>query len=178
MPAVQRTVRMLWRAPRPLIAAYNGSATAGGLDFGLACDVRVASSTARFAESYVNLGMIPVAGGAFLLPLLIGLPAATRVMASGAFFDAERALQLGMVQEVTPPDEVVPRAHALAAELASGPVETFAQMKLVARRTTSEALDIALQDSLDANIALIARPQVRERILAVMQRYSLARTTS
>ena len=59
MPAVQRTVRQLWNAPVPVVAAYNGAATAGGLDFGLACDVRIAASTARFAESYVNLGHGP-----------------------------------------------------------------------------------------------------------------------
>ena len=69
MPAVQRTVRLLWSAPLPVVAAYNGSATAGGLDFGLACDTRLAASTATFAESYVNLGMVPVAGGAYLLPV-------------------------------------------------------------------------------------------------------------
>ena len=55
-------------APVPVVAAYNGAATAGGLDFGLACDMRVAAADARFAESYVNLGMVPVAGGAYLLP--------------------------------------------------------------------------------------------------------------
>ena len=88
MPAVQRTVRLLWSAPKPLIAAYNGAATAGGLDFGLSCDVRLSARSARFAESYVNLGMVPVAGGAYLLPLLVGLSAATRMIASGAFIDA------------------------------------------------------------------------------------------
>ena len=100
MPAVQRTVRLLWSAPLPVVAAYNGSATAGGLDFGLACDTRVAASTATFAESYVNLGMVPVAGGAYLLPSLIGLAPASRMIATGEFISADTALQLGMVAEV------------------------------------------------------------------------------
>ena len=90
MPAVQRTVRQLWNAPVPVVAAYNGAATAGGLDFGLACDVRIAASTARFAESYVNLGMVPVAGGAYLLPSAIGLTQASRLIATGAFLTAQR----------------------------------------------------------------------------------------
>ena len=54
--------------PGSVVAAYNGAATAGGLDFGLSCDVRLAASDRGFAESYVNLGMVPVAGGAYLLP--------------------------------------------------------------------------------------------------------------
>ena len=133
MPAVQRTVRLLWSAPKPLIAAYNGSATAGGLDFGLSCDVRLAARSARFAESYVNLGMVPVAGGAYLLPLLIGLPAATRMIASGAFIDADEALRLGMVAEVCDDDALVARAHEIALEMTHGPSATFARAKSVAR---------------------------------------------
>ncbi|MGY1495790.1 enoyl-CoA hydratase/isomerase family protein [Streptomyces sp. QTS52] len=172
MPAVQRTVRLIWGAPKPIVAAFNGAATAGGLDFGLACDVRVAASTARFAESYVNLGMVPVAGGAFLLPLVAGLSAATTLLASGAFVDADRALGLGMVNEVCQPDELGARARQLASDLAHGPAATFARVKDIARGTSTPAFETALRDSLKANIELIARPEVRERILSVMERFS------
>ena len=172
MPAVQRTVRLLWSAPRPLIAAYNGSATAGGLDFGLSCDVRLASEGARFAESYVNLGMVPVAGGAYLLPALIGLPAATTMMATGAFIDAARALELGMVAEVCGDDALLPRAREVAREMMHGPSATFASAKTVARAAATVELESALQASLAANIDLIARPEVRSRILDVMETYA------
>ena len=145
MPAVQRTVRLLWSAPKPLIAAYNGSATAGGLDFGLSCDVRLAARSARFAESYVNLGMVPVAGGAYLLPMLIGLPAATRMIASGAFIDAEEALRLGMVAEVCDDDALVARAHEVALEMTHGPSATFARAKNVARAAATVELEAALR---------------------------------
>ena len=122
MPAVQRTVRQLWNAPVPVVAAYNGAATAGGLDFGLACDVRIAASSARFAESYVNLGMVPVAGGAYLLPSLIGLEQALRLIATGAFLTAQEALSLGMVSEVCDDSRSSPRrSHELADEDDAGP---------------------------------------------------------
>jgi 2-(1,2-epoxy-1,2-dihydrophenyl)acetyl-CoA isomerase len=175
MPAVQRTVRLIWSASKPVVAAFNGAATAGGLDFGLACDVRVAASTARFAESYVNLGMVPVAGGAFLLPLVAGLPAATTLLASGALVDASRALDLGIVSEVCKPDELDARARQLASELVHGPAETFARVKRIARSASTPAFEAALQESLEANIALIARPDVRERIVSVMERFSISR---
>ena len=175
MPAVQRTVRLLWSAPKPLVAAYNGAATAGGLDFGLSCDVRLAARSARFAESYVNLGMVPVAGGAYLLPLLIGLSAATRLLASGAFFDADEALRLGMVAEVCDDESVLGRAHEVAREMTQGPSVTFTRAKGIARAAATAQLESALQKSLAANIDLIALPEVRARILEVMERYSLAR---
>ena len=175
MPAVQRTVRLLWSAPKPLIAAYNGAATAGGLDFGLSCDVRLSARSARFAESYVNLGMVPVAGGAYLLPLLVGLPAATRMIASGAFIDADEALRLGMVAEICEDDALLARAHEIAGEMMRGPSATFARAKSVARAARTVELEAALEESLAANIDLISLPEVRARILEVMEKYSLAK---
>ncbi|WP_406020571.1 enoyl-CoA hydratase/isomerase family protein [Nocardioides sp. NBC_00850] len=172
MPAVQVTVRQLWNAPLPVIAAYNGAATAGGLDFGLACDLRIAASTAKFAESYVNLGMVPVAGGAYLLPPLIGLAPASRMIASGAFITADEALELGMVSEVCSVDDLDRRAREVATEMMHGPVATYARAKRVARAAATVELEAALQESLAANIDLIARPEVRKGILAVMERYS------
>ncbi|MGU3438212.1 enoyl-CoA hydratase/isomerase family protein [Actinomycetes bacterium M1A6_2h] len=172
MPAVQRTVRLLWGAEVPVVAAYNGAATAGGLDFGLACDVRVASSKARFAESYVNLGMVPVAGGAYLLPSLIGSAAALRMLATGEFVDAERALALGMVSEVCEPEALSDRAVEVAREMTQGPSATYARVKQIARSRSTVELDAALIASLAANIELIARPDVRAGILAVMERFS------
>lgn len=178
MPSVQRTVRTLWSVRKPLVAAFNGAATAGGLDFGLSCDVRVAANTARFAESYVNLGMVPVAGGAFLLPVLIGLGPATELLATGRFIDAERAYALGMVNEVCEPEQVTERAHDLAAGLAGGSSETFAHTKQIARNAVAEQFDLALRESYQANIELMKRDEVRERIVAVMERYSLKHAKS
>jgi len=172
MPAVQRTVRLLWHAPVPVVAAYNGAATAGGLDFGLACDTRIASPAARFAESYVNLGMVPVAGGAYLLPSIIGLPAALRMLATGRFITASEAADLGMVDEIVESSALDARAHELAVEMMHGPAATFASVKKIARQSTSGELDAALDASLKANIELLARPEVRDRVLEVMERYT------
>ena len=172
MPAVQRTVRRLWSAPKPTVAAFNGAATAGGLDFGLTCDVRIAASTARFAESYVHLGMVPVAGGAYLLPRLVGPSTATRMLASGRLIGAEEAERIGLVERVCEPDELVAASTALAEELGQGADATFARTKQVVRLAATAELDAALDASLRANIDLIARGEVRDRMVAVMERYS------
>lgn len=174
MPAVQVTVRKIWHAPLPVVAAYNGSATAGGLDFGLSCDLRIAASTAKFAESYVNLGMVPVAGGAYLLPSLIGLAPASRMIATGTFISADEALALGMVSEVVDTADLMTRAQQVARDMTHGPVATYARAKKVARMAKSAELEAALVESLQANIDLIATPEVRGRILEVMEKYSVA----
>jgi 2-(1,2-epoxy-1,2-dihydrophenyl)acetyl-CoA isomerase len=174
-PAVQGAVRALWSVPKPLVAALNGAATAGGLDFALACDVRVAATTARFAESYVNLGMVPVAGGAFLLPLVVGLPAAIELLASGELIDAERALSLGLVNEVCSPELLDGRAAEMARRLAHGPAETFARIKQIARRAATDEFERVLRESYQANVDLTERDDVRSRIVAVMERYTRAR---
>ncbi|OZD11965.1 enoyl-CoA hydratase/isomerase family protein [Rhodococcus sp. 06-156-3C] len=174
MPSVQRTVRLLWNAPIPVIAAYNGHATAGGLDFGLSCDVRLTASKARFAESYVNLGMVPVAGGAYLLTKLIGLEKASRMIASGEFIDADQALALGMVSEVCAAEDLSGRAAEVARAMTHGPAVTYANAKRIARAASTIELEVALEESLAANIALIARPEVRSLVVDVMETYSVA----
>ena len=172
MPAVQRTVRLLWAAPIPLVAAFNGAATAGGLDFGLTCDVRVAATSARFAESYVNLGMVPVAGGMYLLPVADRAGAGLADDRHGEFISADTALQLGMVAEVCDASLLAQRATEIAREMTHGPAQTYARAKQVARARATEDLDTALQASLAANIELIALAEVRDRIVNVMERYS------
>jgi enoyl-CoA hydratase/carnithine racemase len=172
MPAVQHTVRRLWAASKPTVAAFNGAATAGGLDFGLTCDSRIATDQARFGESYVNLGMVPVAGGAYLLPSLVGQAKATTLLATGRLIDAEEGHRIGLVDQVCTSGELIDQACARAKELSHAPAETFARTKRVVRLAETPRLEAALDESLRANIDLIARGEVRDRIVAVMERFS------
>lgn len=170
-PSVQKMARTLWYAPKPVVAAINGAASGGGLDFSLACDLRIAASSARFAESYVKLGMVPVAGGAFLLPQLIGLSAATEMLASGELIDADRALALGLVNEVCATEELLDRAVKVAELLSSGPVETFTLTKEIVRQAATGDFEVALDASLRANTKLVQGEEVRSKILAMMEKY-------
>ena len=175
MPAVQRTVRALWNCPKPIVAAVNGAATAGGLDFALSCDLRVATTLARFAESYVNLGMVPVAGGAFLLPRAIGASAAFELLASGRIVDVSEAEKLRLVDRVCEPTDLEKTADQLAETLGHAPTATVTELKQVARGAATAELEAVLDASYRANVELVRRDDVRSRILAVMERFSAKR---
>jgi enoyl-CoA hydratase/carnithine racemase len=173
MPAVQQTVRKLWSCPKPIVAAINGAATAGGLDFALSCDMRVATTSARFAESYVNLGMVPVAGGVFLLPRAIGASAALDLLATGRIVDSAEAEKLRLVDRVCEPADLEKTADQLAEILSRPPAATVTEIKQVARAAATAELEMVLDASYRANVELMKRDDVRSRILAVMERFSI-----
>ena len=94
---IQRIPLKLEDIDKPVIAAINGAATGAGFDLALMCDLRYASDTARFAETYLNVGLVPGAGGAFFLPRVVGLAKALDLFLTGEFIDAEEALRIGVV---------------------------------------------------------------------------------
>src|SRR5688572_9135747 len=92
------------RLSKPVIAAINGFCLGGGMELALACDIRIASSTARFGQPEVNLGIIPGGGGTQRLPRIIGLGAASRMILTGDLIDAAEALRLRLVEEIVAPE--------------------------------------------------------------------------
>jgi enoyl-CoA hydratase len=106
-------------AGKPVIAAVNGVALGGGCELALACTLRIASDKARLGFPEVKLGLIPGYGGTQRLTRLIGRSAALRIMLSAQFVDATEALRLGLVDDLVPAAELLPRARALADTIAS-----------------------------------------------------------
>jgi enoyl-CoA hydratase/carnithine racemase len=116
-----RPTWVIQACPKPVVAAVDGPAVGMGAEFTTQCDVRVASTTARFAWNFVHRGLVPDTGAAsWLLPRQIGLTAALRLVLSGEFLSAEEALGLGYVIAVVEPTEVVSVACAEARRLSSG----------------------------------------------------------
>ncbi|ACL04386.1 Enoyl-CoA hydratase/isomerase [Desulfatibacillum aliphaticivorans] len=108
------------RIPQPLIAAVNGAAAGAGFSITLACDIRLASSQAKFSAAYINIGV----GGAdmgcsWLFPRAVGNGNASRYMMTGDLFDANEALRMGLVQQIVDPDKLMDEALALAGKMAS-----------------------------------------------------------
>jgi len=112
---------LIQQCPKPVVAAVDGPAVGMGAEFTTQCDVRIASTTARFAWNFVHRGLVPDTGaGSWLLPRQIGLTAALRLVLSGEFLSADEALALGYVSAVVEPAAVVDAACAEARRLSRG----------------------------------------------------------
>jgi enoyl-CoA hydratase/carnithine racemase len=106
---------------KPVIAAVNGSAVGWGMELALYADIRLASQNAKFAELFVKRGLVADVGGFYRLPALVGPSKAAELLLTGDQIDAQEALRIGLVSEVLPHGELMPRAHALAAKIAANP---------------------------------------------------------
>jgi enoyl-CoA hydratase len=138
------------RLSKPVIAAINGFCLGGGMELALACDIRIASTTARFGQPEVNLGIIPGGGGTQRLPRIVGLGAASRLILTGDLIDAAEALRLRLVEEVVAPDALLTRAIAIAETIAAkSPVAVSA-----AKEATRAALSLPLEEGLKLEMAL------------------------
>jgi len=135
---------LLQRFGKPIIASINGVTVAGGLDLACACDIRIASDRARFAMVYVRRGMVPVGGGTFLLPRLIGIDRACQLIWTGDMIDARAAESMGLVTTVVPHEELESVTRELAEKLAKG--APLAIQK--AKRAIYEGLEMDMESAL------------------------------
>jgi enoyl-CoA hydratase len=134
------------RFPRPTIAAINGYALGGGCELALACDIRIASDTAKFGQPELGLGIIPGAGGTQRLPRLIGMGRAKYLILTGEIVDAKQALEIGLVSAVTPPGQLQIRARELAKKiLRQGPL---------AARLAKVALNASARVDMDSGLLI------------------------
>jgi enoyl-CoA hydratase/carnithine racemase len=117
-PTTPEAVALLDMAT-PTIAAVNGPAMGSGMDFALWCDLRLAGEGARFAQSYVKMGLMCDVGGLWRLPQLVGLERATELLLTGRTVDAAEAERIGLVSRVLPTEELLPAAHELAGRIAA-----------------------------------------------------------
>jgi enoyl-CoA hydratase/carnithine racemase len=113
----------------PVIAAVNGAAIGAGLDLTCMCDLRIAAESARFAESFVKVGLISGDGGAWLLPRIVGFSKAAEMALTGDTIDAAEALACGLVSKVVPDAELMDAARALAARIAVNPTHVVRMTK-------------------------------------------------
>lgn len=142
---IQRIPLAMHKAEVPLIAAINGAAIGAGFDLACMCDIRVAADNAMMGETFVNLGIIPGDGGAWFLQRLIGYQRAAELTFSGRVFDAQEALEMGILLAVEAPEALLPKAQQLAETFAAKPPQALRYakrlMKLAQRQELPDFLD-------------------------------------
>ena len=121
--------RILHELPKPTIAMINGPAAGAGLAFALACDLRIASASARLVTAFVKVGFSGDFGGSFFLTRLVGTAKARELYFTGRPVDAQEALSLGLVNRVVPDDQLADATMELARSLAQGPQIALSLMK-------------------------------------------------
>lgn len=144
---IQRIPLSLYELDVPVIAAINGPAIGAGLDLACMCDVRIAADSAKLAESFVKLGIVPGDGGAWLLPRIIGMPKASLMALTGDIIDASTALAWGLVTEVVPVAELEAAALAVANRIAANPSHGLRLTKRLLREGQHMRLDSLLEIS-------------------------------
>jgi enoyl-CoA hydratase len=158
------------RSRLPIIAAVNGIAFGGGCELTLACDVRIASTNARFGQPEIKLGIIPGWGGTQRLPRLIGRTAAMHLLLTGESIDAAHALRLGLVFNVVEPEKLLDSARELAGIYAAQAPLALAATK----RAIADGLDRPLSDGLEVErrefVGLFASEDAREGITAFLEK--------
>ena len=156
---VPRQVALL---DKPYIAAVNGPAVGAGMDMASMADLRIAAAEARFAMTYVKVGLVPGDGGCYYLPRIVGLAKALELIWTGDFIDAQEALRLGYVSKVVPAGELLPAARALAERIAQGPAVAIQLAKRLVYRGLTQDVHEALEAAGQAMAIVQSTEDARE----------------
>lgn len=163
----QAVVRLLRSGPTPTVAAINGPAVGAGCDFALACDLRVLSEEAILRQQFINIGLIPGAGGGYLLPRLIGESKAREYILTGRDITPGDAEDLGLVTDVVAPGETLSAARDLADEVRDKPVRAVqgAKALLGPHQSFADYAEAAFQHQWDC----INHPEQTEAVMALRE---------
>jgi len=133
--------RALVQLEKPYIAAINGAAAGAGMDMASMADIRFASTNARMGMTYVRMGLIPGDGGCYTLPRLVGTARALELIWTGELITAQRALEIGYVNAVYEPEDLMPRTREFAERIARGPATAIQLAKKLVYRSQGIGLD-------------------------------------
>lgn len=130
---------------KPTIAMVNGPAVGGGFDLALACDLRIGSESARFSVAFTKVGLTPGTATAWVLPRIVGISKALRLLFTGDAVEAEEAYRMGILDEVVPPEKLEEETMALARRLAQGPPQAMGFDKMMVYRGLHMDFETALE---------------------------------
>ncbi|MDO9209695.1 MAG: enoyl-CoA hydratase-related protein, partial [Deltaproteobacteria bacterium] len=155
---------------KPIIAAVNGIAAGVGLTITLACDLRIASTNARFAAIWVKRGLIADGGATLLMPLIVGMDKALELFFTGDIIDAQEAERIRLVSKVVPHEELMSHAKELAKKIASGPPISVELVKRVTwEKIRNQLREQLLLESYAQNVCRTTQDQ-KEAVKAFMEK--------
>jgi enoyl-CoA hydratase/carnithine racemase len=164
---VQNVVRKLLHGEKPTVGAINGPALGAGCDFALACDLRVVGTEAYLREQFVNIGLVPGDGGAWLLPRLVGEAKAKELVMTGRDVGPDEAVDLGLAVEAVPTDEVLDRGRDLANTLRDKPAVAMRETKALFDSTAT--YDDYAQAAIEGQRAARDDPEHTEAVSALRE---------
>ena len=167
---IQQLTRMLATTDLVTIAAVNGPAIGAGFDLVLGCDLRLGNSRASFAHTFIELGIIPGDGGAWLLPRVVGWQRATELAMTARSIDADTAVDWGILLEVVPDSKLSIRVMELALEIASKPRPAVVMAKRLLRQSKNMDLDGFLEYSAALQAVAHTTPEHEAAVASYVER--------
>ena len=164
-----RMFRRLWSYPKPLIAAVNGPAIAGGCGIATLCDITLAVPEAKFGYTEVRIGFIPAIVSVFLIRQ-IGEKRARDLLLTGRIFYAEEAHQMGLITEVVPPEKLMDSAREVAAALIASSPTSLTQTKRLLCETAADEIDRELALAIEANATIRGTSDFREGLASFLEK--------
>lgn len=167
---LNRIVTEIRSIKKPVIAAINGAVGGAGLSIAAACDLRIASSGAKFRQAYTNVGLVPDGGWTLIVPLLIGFGRASELVFLEPVFDARKALEMGLVNQVVEPENLENSAQQMAQRLAGGATRSFALAKGLLNNSLLTLLDRQLELERQAIIRAAETQDYQEGLAAFFEK--------
>ena len=168
--AGRRVVTAIRQMTKPVIASVNGAAYGAGFNLALACDLRIASESATFSQSFVKVGLHPDWGGTYFLPRVVPTNLACEMFFLGDAINAERAAQLGIVNRVVASSELASATHRLAERLRDAPYKSIAAAKHAVYMSEESSIERMLQYETEAQLQCFQSKEARERVRAFLEK--------
>ena len=163
-------VRRLRRLEKPVVCAVNGIAAGAGANIALACDIVLAARSASFIQAFCRIGLVPDAGGSYVLPRLVGMARASALSLLGDTLPAEQAAQWGLIWRVVDDDTLMPEAIALVQHLARQPTRALGLIKEALNASCANSLDQQLDLERDLQAKAAATADFREGVAAFIEK--------
>lgn len=167
---LNRTIIELRRMPQPVIASINGAVGGAGISLAAACDLRIASTAARFRQGYTGIGLVPDGAWTLTIPLLIGWGRACELILLNPVFSAEEAYQWGLVNRLAAPERLTEATWELAQQLAEGPKQAFAIAKHNLNRALMGGLEMQLEEDRRGIVMAARTEDSREGFKAFLEK--------